>query len=286
MATTRIAAQGAAQDAANPRRWVVWLARAGYAARGLVYAVVGGLALTAAFGQGNAEGSRGALTSLMDEPGGMIALGFIAIGLIGYSLWRTIQAVFDADGHGTEAKGLVVRGGLLVSAITHLALAGFAGSLAFGWGFSGGGSGGSQEGAATLMALPGGPWWVGLVGAAIIGGGLAQIVKGWKAKFEKYLDMPQDQLDKVSPVCRFGLIGRGVVFVIVGGFFISAAVRYDPNQARGLEGALETLQGQPYGPWLLGIVALGLAAFGAYSLIEAVYRRVHPPRGSRLALPG
>jgi hypothetical protein len=88
-------------------------------------------------------------------------------------------------------------------------------------------------------------------------------------------------LEKVSPVCRFGLIARGAVFVIIGAFLVVAAVQLDSAQARGLQGALETLQRQPYGWILLGIVALGLVAFGVYSLIEAWYRRIDAPATGR-----
>ena len=104
MTTVDAAPRKAAQDAANPRRWVVWLARAGYGGRGLVYAVIGGIALAAAVGQGQAEGSRGAPLSLTDEPGGTWVLAFLAVGLVGYSLWRVIQAILDADGDDTGGR--------------------------------------------------------------------------------------------------------------------------------------------------------------------------------------
>jgi hypothetical protein len=107
------------------------------------------------------------------------------------------------------------------------------------------------------------------------------MIKGYRAKFEKFLQMDPTTLDKVSPVCRFGLIARGVVFVIIGGFLIVAAVEFSSAQARGLQGALQTLQQQPYGWILLGIVALGLVAFGIYSLIEAWYRRIEAPATGR-----
>lgn len=259
------------------------LARGGYAARGVVYLIIGYFAITAAFGSGQAKGSKGALQSILDEPFGQILLGLVAVGLVGYALWRLVQGTMDTDGHGTDPKGLAIRGGLLVSAVTHTLLALFAFSLIFGWGMggggggSGGGGGGSQGMAAWLMQQPYGRWMVGVVGLAVIGAGIAHIVKGYKAKFEKYLQMDRQKLDKVRPICRFGLVARGVVFIIVGAFFLVAAWQFSSEEARGLQGALETLQQQSYGWILLGIVALGLFAFGIYGLIEAVWREIDHP---------
>jgi hypothetical protein len=256
------------------------LARSGYAARGIIYVIVGYFAILAAFGGGGqTTDSKGALQSLLGEPFGHVLLGVIGVGLIGYSLWRLIQGIMDTDGHGTGAKGIAIRGGLLVSAVTHIILAVFAFSLIFGGGGGGGGSGGdgTQDWTAWLMQQPYGRWLVALVGVAVVGAGMAHIVKGVKAKFEKYLRMDRQKLDTARPICRFGLIARGVVFIIIGGFFLIAAWQFDPSEARGLGGVLQTLQEQSYGWILLGLIAIGLVAFGIYSLIEAIWRRIDHP---------
>jgi hypothetical protein len=262
-------------------RRLALLARSGYAARGVVYLIVGGLAVLAALGQGGqTTDTEGALTTLLAQPFGKILLAMVAVGLIGYALWRVVQALADVDHHGTDPKGLAIRGGLLVSAVTHTLLAVFALSLIFGWG-SGGGDSGARNWTAWLLQQPFGRWLVGLIGLAIVGAGIAHMIKGYRARFGRFLQMDAATLDKVSPVCRFGLIARGVVFVIIGGFLIVAAVEFSSAEARGLQGALETLQQQPYGWILLGIVALGLVAFGVYSLIEAWYRRIDAPAAGR-----
>ena len=268
-------------------RELALLARSGYAARGVVYLVVGGLAVLAALGQGGqTTDTRGALTTILTQPFGKVLLAIVAVGLIGYALWRVVQAIADVDHHGTEPKALAIRGGLLVSAATHTLLAVFALSLIFGWGSSvGGGDSGTRDWTAWLLQQPFGRWLVGVAGLAIIGAGIAHMIKGYRARFEKYLRMDAAMLERVSPVCRFGLIARGVVFVIIGGFLIVAAVEFSSAQARGLQGALQTLQQQPYGWILLGIVALGLVAFGAYSLIEAWYRRIDAPDTGRVLAP-
>jgi hypothetical protein len=257
---------------------IAWLARGGYAARGVVYLIVGWLALLAALGGGRTTDSEGALITILQQPFGDVMLALVALGLAGYVIWRLVQAIADPDGHGTDAKALAIRGGLLVSALTHTLLAFFALGLIFGWGAGGGGDdSGTQDWTAWLLQQPFGRWLVALVGLAVIGAGLAHMIKGYRAKFEQYLVMDRATMDKASPVCRFGLIARGVVFLIIGGFLLVAAWRFSSGDVVGLQGALQTLQQQPYGWILLGIVALGLFAFGVYSLIEARYRRIDAP---------
>lgn len=253
-------------------------ARAGYAARGIVYLLIGGLAALAAFGQGGqTEGSQGALERLLIAPGGTVLLGAMAFGLLGYATWRTIQAVKDTDHHGLGAKGIAIRTGLLVSAVTHVLLAVFAVNLIFHFAASSGSSGGGSQGMATwLMKLPYGPWIVGAVGLTFIGAGIAHAVKGWKSQFDRHFNMPTKTQQWAYPICRFGLATRGLVFVLVGSFFIIAAYQFNPDEAGGLAEVFSTLRSQMFGKWLLAFVATGLFAFGLYSLLEALYRRVNP----------
>lgn len=264
--------------APNHRDAISGFARMGYAARGIVYVLVGGLAALAAFGQGGqTEGSRGALERVLTAPFGKVLLGIIAVGLVGYAMWRTIQAVKDADHHGNGAKGLAIRAGLLVSAITHIALAFFAASLIFQFGGSSGGSGGGSQGmVGWLMQQPFGRWLVGGVGIAMIGAGCAHAIKGYKAKFHKHFAMPTQTQRWAYPICRFGLVTRGIVFVILGTLFIVAAYQFNPDQAGGTAEVFSTLRSQAYGQWLLAVVAIGLLAFGVYSLLAAIYRRINP----------
>ena len=261
------------------------LARMGYAARGVIYVIVGGLAALAAWGGGQTAGggqatdSKGALLELLGAPFGKLLLALIAVGLLCYAAWRVAQAGFDADRHGTDAKGLAIRIGLGVSAVIHVGLAVFALSLITGWGSGGQSSGdeSSREWTAWLMSQPYGRWLVAAVGLAVVGAGLAHLVKAYKASFVARFDMNPDERRIIVPVSRFGLTARGVVFIIIGGFFLLAAIQQDPNEARGLSGALRALQDQPYGWLLLAVVAVGLVMFGAYSLIEARYRRIQVP---------
>ena len=289
MRTTHIAAsprrgisgKGMNHSSRRYSRNLHFIARAGYAARGIIYLIVGGLAALAAFGRGGGTtDSRGALSEVMGAPFGKFLLVAIALGLLGYAAWRAVQALLDPDRHGTKPKGIIIRAALAVSAAIHVGLAFFAASLALGWGTSGGsgGSGGSsQEWTALLLSQPAGQWLVGGVGVAILGAGIAHIVKGWRADFERHFDMNASERKFITPISKIGLCARGVAFLIIGGFLIAAAIQQDPNEARGLSGALQALQQQPFGWILLAVLALGLVAFGAYSLIESAYRRVHVP---------
>lgn len=256
-------------------------ARTGYAARGIVYLLVGGLAALAAFGQGGkTTDSKGALTQLLAAPMGDVLLGALAIGLMGYALWRCIQAFTDTDHHGNGPKGLVIRAALAVSAVTHLLLAVFAIKLITTLGGSGSKDGGSEGTASWLMSQPFGRWLVGGVGLVMIGVGIAHGIKGAKAQFADNFDMPPNVQRWTYPVCRFGLMIRGLVFMVVGTFFVVAAYHVNPDEAGGIAEVFDTFREQPFGVWLMGFVAAGLFAFGAYSMLEAFYRRVDPSAGT------
>ena len=139
------------------------------------------------------------------------------------------------------------------------------------------GNKGTQDWTARLLAMPLGQWLVGIVGLVVIGVGLAQIVKGYKADFNRELeldDIPSAHRNWVVISGRWGYIACGIVYAIVGGFLVNAALHSDPKQAKGVGSALDLLAHQPYGPWLLGIVAAGLVSYGVFMLVEARYKRI------------
>ena len=257
--------------------WVERLARIGYLAKGIVYAIVGVLAVQAAVGSGGqTTDTKGALSAIAAQPFGKFLLALLTVGLIGYVVWRFVQAVQDPEHKGDDAKGWATRLGYAVSGLIYASLAFTAIGLIRG---SGGGGGGNseQDWTARLLAQPFGQWLVGLVGAFVIGLGFYQLYQAYKAKFRK-----QMKLQEMSPteetwatrIGRFGLGARGVVFCIIGFFLLQAARQSDASQVRGLDGALQSLAQQPYGPWLLGIVALGLVAYGIHMAVQARYIRI------------
>jgi hypothetical protein len=257
-------------------RWIIYLARAGYTARGVVYVLIGGLALLSALGHGGeTTDSKGALESLMQSPGGWAVLIVVGVGLVGHALWRFVQAVLDPDGLGKDLKGVVTRAGMAISGLTHLALAVSAISLGVGHASDEGNARASWT--AWLMGQPFGRWMVAAVGVAIIGAGVAQFIKSYKEKFKERLDTSESLVHKLTPICRFGLAARGVVLFIIGSFFVYAGWTYDPGQAGGLEQTFDTVRGIRFGQILLAIVASGMLAFAVYSFVEARYRRIRSP---------
>lgn len=269
------------RNAESKSSHIALFARFGFGARGLVYLVIGGLALAAVLGRaGDPEGFKGALKTLLSQPLGNVMLGLVVVGLLGYALWRALQATFDTGGHGSDAKGIAVRIGLFASALVHAGLALWAIGLLLGWGAD---SGGLQGLTADLMRQPMGRWLVAALGGAIGVAGLAHIWSGAVGHFERHMDWNAQTARWAKPVCMLGLIARGVAFVLIGAFVALAAVRASPRHAGGLEQALESLQQQPYGPWLLGAMAVGLLAYAIYSVIEAVYRRMRLPGESSAA---
>lgn len=260
-------------------RGITWLARSGYAARGVVYIIVGAFAFMAGIGSGETVGTKGAIQQLLSQPFGTVLLWIMVVGLLAYAAWRITQAITDPEGHGTEAKGLVIRAGLVGGAITYSLLALFTlGLLGTSIGeSSGGGNGGSGGGGDFLSGLLGWKYSNYLVYAVALiplGVGIAHIIKGWKAKFEKYFYASEDVMRWVRPISRAGLIARGIAFLIVAGMLFSGGTRYEPTDPPGLEDALNALQSLPFGAFWLSIVGLGLVAFALYSISEAIWRRI------------
>lgn len=255
--------------------WFAALARFGYAAKGVVYLLAGLLTARAAFGLGGrATDKRAALQTILAEPFGRFALVLIGVGLIGYVLLRFVQALLDPERKGSDAKGLAIRAGYLLSALGYGGLALTALRLALG---ASAGAGAGQQGlVARVFALPLGRWLIGLVGLAVVGAGLWQIYRGWTADFSEHLrwgEMGATERIWATRLGRVGLAARGVVWAAAGGFLIQAALLLDPGRVQDSGGALQALAGL-LGPWAVGVVALGLAAYGVYMLAAAKYGRI------------
>ncbi|MBY0295277.1 MAG: DUF1206 domain-containing protein [Methylobacterium sp.] len=254
------------------------LARAGYGARGLTYCLVGGLAVLAAIGEGGRTGgSRSALATLLGQPFGRVLLGAVAAGLAGFALWRVVEAVTDADRRGRSAKGLAVRAGHLVSGGLYGSLAVSVAATALGRRGGGAEDQAARDWTAWLLQQPLGAWLVGGVGAVVIAAGGAFLLKAWRGDVTRFLALPVDARPWATRAGRFGYAARGIVFWLIGGFLIVAAIESRSSAVQGLGGALRTLRDQPYGAALLGLTAAGLAAFGAFGLVQARYRRIDPP---------
>jgi Domain of Unknown Function (DUF1206) len=256
--------------------WIEGVARAGYAAYGLVYLLVGALAVQAAIsGGGKTASQESALQTILLAPLGRVLLVLVALGLLGYGLWRIFQGVMDPEHEGKDAKGVARRAKHAADGLFHAALAVSVVPLALGSG--GGGGGGPDDWTATLLQQPFGRFLTVAVGVVIVGVGLYQFYLAYAAKFMEGLkpgEMGVRQRTWARRSGRLGFAARGVVFGIIGVFLVLAALQSDPNQARGLGGALSTLASQPFGPYLLGLVAFGLVAYGLFMFVIARYRRI------------
>ena len=253
-----------------------WLARAGLLARGVVYGIIGVLAIKLALGHGGkATDQQGALHTIAKQPFGKFLLVVVALGLAGYALWRLVRA---GIGHGPEASddikeridGAISGVGYALHCLTAV-------SILLGSGAGAGGSSDPDKTTAGVLGWPAGRVLVAVAGLIIVGVGLEQGYRGAKCKFlenSKTEEMGPRMLSAFTAVGVFGHLARMVVFGLIGYFLFRAAIDYDADESVGLDGALATLGQSSYGPILLGIVAAGLIGFGFYSALDARYRKV------------
>lgn len=249
--------------------WISPLARTGYAAKGVVYGIIGVMALLAAFGKGgDVLGSSGALRELASKPFGTPALLVTGVGLLAYSAYRLLCAFIDAEGEGEDGEGLAKRAGYFGSGAAYAAL-GIAALTGLG-----GGSGGEEEAASGVMRMTGGRFIVGAVGLAVMAAAIMQWVKAYTGSYRSKFTLDSLAAGKahwINRSAKAGLISRGVVFLIMGGFLVLAAVKANPSKAMGLGEALGKLQEQSYGSILLGLTAAGLACYAIYCWVLAFY---------------
>lgn len=244
------------------------MTRIGFAARGIMYLLIGYLALKT----GQTEGSGGALEYLNGGAGKLI-LGVMAIGFLGYGLWRLSEAVLDTEGNGEDGKGMVKRAAGFVSGLIHLGLAFYAVRLASGGGTSGGGPDGAEQGAAAALSLPGGQIMLVAASIVLLVAGLYQFVKAAKLSFLRHIDQRAAKEDWVKWAGRLGYAARGLVFLVMAYFLWNAGRQDSAEQAGGTGEALGSLP-----PALQTLIAAGLALFGIFSLVEARYRRINDPQ--------
>jgi uncharacterized membrane protein YidH (DUF202 family) len=266
---------GSAAKDVTDNRWVQLGARVGLACYGVTHLLIAWLALQVAFGGGGEQANqKGAFQELADNTFGVILLWIIVLGFVAVALWRLGQAIWGYRYVSDKKKQLRKRGTSAFKAAVFATLAVWAATTAAGSG--GGGGGGGQKATAGVLGLPGGQWIVGLVGLGIIIAGGNKIYSGWKKKFEDDMDMPSDQKTRQAAerTGQIGYIAKGVSIAVIGVLVVIAAIQFDPSKASGLDAALRSLAQTPLGPWLLVVVALGLAAYGVFCWFDAKYHRV------------
>ncbi|MGJ5830259.1 DUF1206 domain-containing protein [Streptomyces ossamyceticus] len=256
-------------------------ARAGLTARGVIYLLVGALALQIAFGEGGQQADRqGALEEMAEKPLGSVLLWALGIGVVGMALWRLSEAVFGAagpDGRKWTKRLASAARFVFYTFVAYSVLTFAAGS----GGGSGGGGGSSDEQSkdvtARALELPAGQWLVGAAGVGVIVAGVWIAVRALMRSYHKHLrlgEMSRRTRRGVDVTGVGGGVARGLVFAAAGVFAVRAAIDYEPDKAKGLDDTLRSFADTPAGPVLLACVAAGLVLFGLFSFAMARWRRV------------
>jgi hypothetical protein len=253
------------------------LARAGFAVKGIVYLLLGTLALMAALGAGGRlTDAEGVLTGLLARPFGRLAVGVLAIGLALYAAWRYLEAFADANRVGRDRGGLADRAGWAISGTVYGLLALDAGRLAFRWS-----AGSGVDVPTTVVASPLAPWIVTLIAAVLIVYAVKEARRALSSRFSERLNLRQLSREGgpiVVGISRAGILARAAVLASLG--IVLLRGRANPARAASqtdMGDSLQLVAALPAGPWLLGLMAAGLVAYGIYQLVHARYRRIAPP---------
>jgi len=255
---------------------LVWLARAGLIAYGVVHLLIGWLAVRIAWSApaGKSADTSGALKTLAREPFGDFLLALVAFGLMALALWQVSEAFWGyRNRKPAERAGKRLTCG--AKAVIYAALGASAASFALG---SGSSSSQSQKQATSgVLAWPGGREIVEVAAVIIVGVGITLVVKGVKKSFADEIDissMSPFAQKGVAILGQVGYIAKGVALVLVGGLLGYATLNFDPQKAQGLDGAMQTILAQPFGRFLLTPMALGFVAFGVFAILQSRYRKM------------
>jgi len=258
----------------NSRDWLEKGARFGHFTKGVLYGLIGALSLRVAIGSGGeVAGQQEAAQVVQRQPFGVVLLIAIAIGLFGYAVWRLIEGVKGTPRKGGEGKGMAHRATSVASALVNGSLAVAVLQMALG----DGGGGGASSWVGKLLEQPFGAVLLGLIGAAIVAAGFVQFYKAYtKAFLEdfRYNAMSPRERRWITRAGQVGYSARGVVFPIVGYGLLRAALDQNPGEARDTREALLEIASSSNGQLLLGLVAVGLLAFGLFMVASARYRAI------------
>ena len=268
--------RGGASRGGRAGRWLTWLAKAGLTARGVMYVLIGIIAIQIAVNGSRQQADRTGAVHLVAHTGfGSVILWLLVIGFAGMTLWRLSEAAWgspDADGRKASKRLASLARAVFYAAVTYGIL-----KYALGIGEPGSSDSQSQDLTAAAMKHQGGQVIVALAGVAIVIAGLYVIYRAYKLKFLRHMRMGSAKPRTRKVVTRLGQAGgiaRGAVFATIGVFLVIAAKDASPRQAKGIDSALRALAHTPLGPWLLVMVAIGLMMFGVYSWCEARWRAV------------
>ncbi len=265
----------AKQKVRQKRSWIIWMGRIGFAAMGVVHLLIGILALMSVVDIALLTAHAAQCGKLYDLPFGQFLLIGVAAGLVCYAFWRFIQALMNTDAKDSNAKGVAMRFGFGIIGLVYLGLAFSAVKIFLGTQSSN--SVWAQSWTAWLLAQPFGQWLVGLAAAIATAVGMIHIYIAYKIKFRESWKLSEMSEGQKKWGTRFGISGffaRGAVFFIIGFFLAFAAWQSNAGKVRDFGSALDTLEQQPYGVWLLGLVAVGLLSYGVFMFFQARFRQI------------
>jgi len=257
------------------RPWVAAMVRIGYAAKGMIYLLIGALALRLAVGNGGrVTDASGVLRTLMNQPFGMLLLATLGVGIIAYAGWQIAQAIWDTRHKGSGARGWFDRSLGIIKGVVYGTVGWEAVRIVLGFRAA---SQNADDYARDAMRVPLGNWFLALVGMGIAWYGINQMWMAWQSRFDDDLDqskLRREGLGWVLGIGRWGVGSRGVILTVMGGLLVGAGLDRRPSKAGGMADSLWTLFAQPYGKWLLAITAAGLVCFGVFQLLHARYARL------------
>ena len=260
-------------------RWIEYYARFGYGAKGVIYGIAGLLALLEALdiSQGETVGSEGALRTIGQQPFGQVMLLVLSASLMGYVVWRFIQAAIDPEHSGKDASDILRRFSYACSGLAYAGVAFTAVKILTASDSQGGKT--IQDRAVELMQMPFGRWLVAAGGLTVFGIGCYYFYRAIKAEFRKRFKrhhMSDVAKTWASIAGRIGIAARGFVYVVIGFFGMQAAWNFDPSLIKTTEDAMDVFSDNPTDEWILAVLGVGFIAYGVHMGFQAVYRRIDP----------
>jgi len=259
--------------------WIKGFARFGLISKGIVYALSGTLSLMAALHISERDEKHadraGVFNLVYEQPMGRLLLGIIAVGLLCYAYWRLFQGIKDTEKKGSDLKGLVRRSAYLFSGLLYLSVAFYAAKIVLTSHQQNGD--GKKALAQTLLAHPFGQLLMGIGAVIMIGSGISQFYRALSGSYKKHVQKYSNTNARslLIRMGRLGYIARGIVWLMIGWFFLKAAYDVSPNEAGDTGSMFSRIESGPYGSFVLAVLALGLISYGIFMFIRARYQRIH-----------
>lgn len=255
------------------RPWVGRVVRLGYFAKGLIYSLIGLLALRVALGLGGGRltDASGILITLLRQRFGLVMLAIVGIGIVGYAAYYVFEAVADLRHKGGGARGWLDRSLTIVKAVVYGTIGIEALNIVF---FNQRPDGDAEDNARLVMRFPLGEGLLVLIGIGVTIYGVTQLRMAWRGDVDEDIDVARVRREArwLLPFGRVGVAARSIILLLIGGTMAVAGMRQRPSDADGYSEAMSTIAS--FNPWLLAAIGAGLLCFGIYQLCHARYAKI------------